>query len=70
MKNTFIDSMFYFLVFVFKDQVPEITELENGGLCDVQTYDCTTVRAFGHGFRELPGLRCEINKLQVAYFML
>ncbi|XP_053121545.1 von Willebrand factor D and EGF domain-containing protein isoform X3 [Hemicordylus capensis] len=46
------------------DQVPEIIELDNGGLCDVRQYDCTTVRAFGHGFRELPDLRCVINKLQ------
>nr|XP_028607443.1 von Willebrand factor D and EGF domain-containing protein isoform X3 [Podarcis muralis] len=48
------------------DQVPEITELNNGGLCDVQQYDCTTVRVFGRGFMELPGPRCEINKLQYS----
>ncbi|XP_061442199.1 von Willebrand factor D and EGF domain-containing protein [Rhineura floridana] len=48
------------------DQVPEIIELDNGGLCDVQQYDCTTVRAFGYGFMASPDLRCEINKLQYS----
>uniref|UniRef100_A0A8D2LVL8 EGF-like domain-containing protein n=1 Tax=Varanus komodoensis TaxID=61221 RepID=A0A8D2LVL8_VARKO len=47
-------------------QVPEITELDNGGLCDVRQYDCTTVRAFGHGFMDSPSLRCEINKFQYS----
>ncbi|XP_063003609.1 von Willebrand factor D and EGF domain-containing protein [Elgaria multicarinata webbii] len=48
------------------DQVPEIIQLDNGGLCDVRQYDCTTVRAFGHGFKESSSLRCEINKLQYS----
>ncbi|XP_048366352.1 von Willebrand factor D and EGF domain-containing protein isoform X1 [Sphaerodactylus townsendi] len=51
---------------MLSDQVPEIIELDNEGLCDIRQYDCTTVRAFGHGFRESPGLRCEINKLQYS----
>ncbi|XP_015273667.1 PREDICTED: von Willebrand factor D and EGF domain-containing protein [Gekko japonicus] len=51
---------------MLSDQVPEIIELDNGGLCDIRQYDCTTVRAFGHGFQESPGSRCEINKLQYS----
>ncbi|XP_077160602.1 von Willebrand factor D and EGF domain-containing protein isoform X2 [Paroedura picta] len=51
---------------ILSDQVPEILDLDNGGLCDIRQYDCTTVRVFGHGFRESPGLRCEINKLQYS----
>ncbi|KAJ7322361.1 hypothetical protein JRQ81_018648 [Phrynocephalus forsythii] len=51
---------------VSSDQVPEIIELDNGGLCDVRHYDCTTIRIFGHGFIESPSLRCEINKLQYS----
>uniref|UniRef100_A0A8C0FYX6 von Willebrand factor D and EGF domains n=1 Tax=Chelonoidis abingdonii TaxID=106734 RepID=A0A8C0FYX6_CHEAB len=51
---------------VLSDQVPEITELENDRLCDVRQYDCTSVRAFGQGFRESPSLKCEIVKLQYS----
>ncbi|NWQ72928.1 VWDE protein, partial [Columbina picui] len=49
---------------ILSDQAPEITELENAGLCDIRQYDCTSVRAFGHGFRESLNLKCEIIKLQ------
>ncbi|KAK1194762.1 VWDE protein, partial [Pygoscelis papua] len=51
---------------ILSDQAPEITELENAGLCDIQQYDCTSVRAFGHGFRESLTLKCEIIKLQYS----
>ncbi|XP_062840035.1 von Willebrand factor D and EGF domain-containing protein isoform X2 [Anolis carolinensis] len=48
------------------DQIPEIVELNHEGLCDVRQHDCTTVRAFGHGFTETSSLRCELNKLQYS----
>ncbi|NWY57496.1 VWDE protein, partial [Chionis minor] len=51
---------------ILSDQAPEITELENAGLCDIRQYDCTSVRAFGHGFRESLNLKCEIIKLQYS----
>ncbi|KAF1599843.1 UNVERIFIED_CONTAM: von Willebrand factor D and EGF domain-containing protein, partial [Eudyptes robustus] len=51
---------------ILSDQAPEITELENAGLCDIRQYDCTSVRAFGHGFRESLTLKCEIIKLQYS----
>ncbi|XP_053324157.1 von Willebrand factor D and EGF domain-containing protein [Spea bombifrons] len=48
------------------DQVPEILELENSGLCDVRTYDCTSVRVFGQGFKEVLNLKCEFTKMQYS----
>ncbi|XP_072108082.1 von Willebrand factor D and EGF domain-containing protein [Mobula birostris] len=48
---------------VLVDQLPEITALENSGLCDVRRYDCTTVRVLGKGFTQSASLTCEIIKL-------
>ncbi|KAG7469638.1 hypothetical protein MATL_G00131040 [Megalops atlanticus] len=47
---------------ILSDQIPEITELENQGLCDVRQYDCSTVRVFGHGFKDSFELKCEVVK--------
>ncbi|XP_027495105.1 von Willebrand factor D and EGF domain-containing protein [Corapipo altera] len=51
---------------ILSDEAPEITELENAGLCDIRQYDCTSARVFGHGFRESLNLKCEIIKLQYS----
>ncbi|XP_053916347.1 von Willebrand factor D and EGF domain-containing protein isoform X2 [Cuculus canorus] len=51
---------------ILSDQAPEITELENAGLCDIRQFDCTSVKAFGHGFRQSLNLKCEIIKLQYS----
>ncbi|XP_066441605.1 von Willebrand factor D and EGF domain-containing protein isoform X2 [Eleutherodactylus coqui] len=51
---------------ILSDQVPEISELENFGLCDVRKYDCTSVRVFGLGFKELESLKCEFTKQQYS----
>ncbi|XP_035265464.1 von Willebrand factor D and EGF domain-containing protein [Anguilla anguilla] len=47
---------------VLSDQIPEITELEKAGLCDVRQYDCSTVRVFGQGFKDSFELKCEVVK--------
>ncbi|KAI1886121.1 hypothetical protein AGOR_G00210750 [Albula goreensis] len=47
---------------LLSDQIPEITELENAGLCDVRQYDCSTVRVFGQGFKHSFELKCELVK--------
>ncbi|KAI3360400.1 hypothetical protein L3Q82_002310 [Scortum barcoo] len=37
---------------VLSDQIPEITELEKEGLCDVRQGDCSTIQVYGHGFKD------------------
>ncbi|XP_042345721.1 von Willebrand factor D and EGF domain-containing protein [Plectropomus leopardus] len=44
------------------DQIPEITELEKQGLCDVRQGDCSTVQVFGQGFKDSYELKCEFVK--------
>uniref|UniRef100_A0A674BFI6 von Willebrand factor D and EGF domains n=1 Tax=Salmo trutta TaxID=8032 RepID=A0A674BFI6_SALTR len=47
---------------VISDQTPEITELENEGLCDVRQSDCSTVQVFGQGIKDSYELKCEFLK--------
>ncbi|XP_066511012.1 von Willebrand factor D and EGF domain-containing protein-like [Hoplias malabaricus] len=41
----------------------ELTDVENGGVCDVRALDCDTVRVFGLGFIDSPKLTCILRKL-------
>lgn len=58
--------MSYFKIIFSKDKVPEIIELENAGLCNIQKYNCMMVRVFGQGFKESPSIKCEVTKLKVC----
>jgi len=48
------------------DEAPEITELENGGLCDVHYGACSSVRVLGQGFKKSYKLKCEVVKEKVT----
>ncbi|XP_051912828.1 von Willebrand factor D and EGF domain-containing protein [Hippocampus zosterae] len=45
-------------------QPVELIGLENGGLCDLRTFDCRKVRVFGWGFIESPDLSCHATRLK------
>ncbi|XP_074539724.1 von Willebrand factor D and EGF domain-containing protein [Halichoeres trimaculatus] len=47
---------------VLADQIPEITELEKQGLCDVRQGDCSAVQVYGQGFKDSYELKCEFVK--------
>ncbi|KAM3614011.1 uncharacterized protein V6R79_008450 [Siganus canaliculatus] len=47
---------------VLSDQIPEISELEKEGLCDVRQGDCSTVQVYGQGFKDSYELKCEFVK--------
>ncbi|XP_068425269.1 von Willebrand factor D and EGF domain-containing protein isoform X1 [Clinocottus analis] len=47
---------------VLSDQIPEITELEKEGLCDVRKGDCSIVQVHGQGFKDSYELKCEFVK--------
>ncbi|XP_028985902.1 von Willebrand factor D and EGF domain-containing protein [Betta splendens] len=44
------------------DQIPEIINLEKGGLCDVRQGGCSLIRVHGQGFKDSYELKCEFVK--------
>ncbi|XP_030013146.1 von Willebrand factor D and EGF domain-containing protein isoform X2 [Sphaeramia orbicularis] len=44
---------------ILSDQIPEITELEKEGLCDIRQRDCSTIQIYGQGFKDSYKLKCE-----------
>uniref|UniRef100_A0A3Q3VQH7 Uncharacterized protein n=1 Tax=Mola mola TaxID=94237 RepID=A0A3Q3VQH7_MOLML len=51
-----------------EDQIPEITELEKEGLCDVRRGKCSTLQVYGQGFTDSYELKCEFVKEKVLLF--
>lgn len=51
-----------------EDQIPEILELENEGLCDVRQRNCSTVQVRGRAFEDSSQLKCEFVQEKVLWF--
>ena len=68
--------MILFLGFVSSDcsvesnKAPDVFGIENGGVCNTQTSDCTKVIVVGNGFMESHELKCSLVPMLVSTHIL